>query len=248
MVDPSFVPTCSCCAYDLRGIPDGVCPECGRAFEHQLLEDAARQSWAKTVAYRRVSPDAILLAFALPALLMLPSLLLVRTGQPSSVEFWSLFLWIGTSYWAWRGRWVIFRPSPIRLAWLIFPVLYAALPFGSGRPSLEVYFAISSFGACLVALAWACTTPRKWWIPLALAAWVVLAPSAMCVLVGGTRMTAGLTWSHVRDVREGQIYRQYPLRNDELVLMGLSGASTGLALAGTALAVGLRQRPLRRCV
>jgi hypothetical protein len=244
--EPSFIPLCPRCNYDLRGIPDGVCPECGKPFARRQIIDDLERNWSAQLAYRNVSPDALLFVLLIPTLLQLPALFSTaprRGGDPA--ELWSLILWIGTIYWAWRGRWIIFRPSPLRLCWMVVPIVWGALPFISGRPMAWTDLAISGIGTGAVIMIWALTRPWRLWVPLALVSTLLLAPSMAFGLVGGGRMLCGLTWSHVRDIRTGQIYQQYPLRNDELAMLGLVGIVPGLLLAAIALVVAIGERTVR---
>lgn len=248
-VDPSFIPVCPACGYDLRGIPDGVCPECGRPFARRQIIDELERNWAAQLAYRNVSPDALLFVLLVPTLLQLPALFSIaprRGGDPAAL--WSIILWIGTIYWAWRGRWIIFRPSTLRLCWMVVPIVWGVLPFISGRPMPWMSLTLSGVGTGAVILIWGFTRPWRFWVPLALMSTLLLAPSTAFGLIGGGRMLRGLTWSHVRDFRAGQIYQQYPLRNDELLMLGLSGIAPGLLLAAVAVVVALAERAARKRV
>lgn len=238
----SFALMCPTCRYDLRGLPDGACPECGRSFVRAHLEAELRRVWAERLARRRISPDWILAAMALPCLLALP---VVITGSPRdqlAASFWTLLLWSITLYWAWRGRWVIFGPSGIRLLWFSVPTVYTALFLMHTRDAVAEGLAILAVGAAGVLLSWFCAPPRKLWLGLGLLSAVFLVPAGTFALNACWRFSQGLTWSGIADVRAGQVHLQYPLRNDEVLLTGAIGAIPGLMLAGLATYLWLRSR------
>lgn len=241
--DPSFAPMCPTCRYDLSGLPDGACPECGRSFERAQLEAEYRRVWAERLARRRISPDWILAAMALPCLLALP---VAFTGSPrdqQAASFWTLLLWSVTLYWAWRGRWVVFRPSGIRLLWFSVPTVYTALfLMMHSRDAVAEGLAILAVGAAGVLFSWFCAPPRKLWLGLSLLAATFLVPAGTFVLNAWWRLSQGLTWSSIADVRAGQVHLQYPLRNDEVLLTGAIGAIPGMMLAGVATFLWLRGR------
>lgn len=243
LIDPSFVPMCPRCQYDLRGLPDGKCPECGEIFEHRAIEVAAQHTWAERVAYRSVSPDWLLLAMAVPTLIGLPAALTAASRNADVLLLWSALLWFGTAYWSWRGRWVIFRPSYLRLVWFIVPNLWTAVLLVSALSGLASITIIApTLGVTWILFAWFRTRPRQLWILPAILAATTLPPAAVCVVGGGQRLLRGLTWSWVTDLRAGQIHRQYPLRNDELLYIGLISALPGVLLICMAFVCWYRRR------
>ncbi len=53
-------PTCPKCDYDLRGLPEQRCPECGTEFRWEDIRKRARRIWTLTLRLRHANQDATL--------------------------------------------------------------------------------------------------------------------------------------------------------------------------------------------
>jgi hypothetical protein len=54
-------------------------------------------------------------------------------------------------------------------------------------------------------------------------------------------MLIGMTWSFFHDPRTGQVFQQYPLRNDEAVVVGMPVLALAAAFGVAALALYFRR-------
>jgi hypothetical protein len=183
-----FTPLCPDCRYDLAGLLDGRCPECGLRFTH----DGLRRLW---IARRRAKADRwkTFGRIALGVALLLPGCLISK-DSPAGLAF-ALFFWsVCAGVWAWTNRsWWIAHSYflLIFLAPLLFmTITVAATPFG--------LVASCVLGAMACGVAWMSLR----WSPLisgiALLG-VVVAPLSLVALLmlieSSGDMAAGRYWS-----------------------------------------------------
>jgi hypothetical protein len=114
---PDFRPACPTCRYDLSGLPDGPCPECGIPFRHQALFRAE-------IARRSVRPPGdglLVLAIAAAAFPCFwvpdPSVQLAVL-----VPIWGL-----TAGWVAQHRRALVGGRAVAALWLIVPLLRTGL-------------------------------------------------------------------------------------------------------------------------
>lgn len=148
-VQSTFVPKCLDCRYELSGLPDGRCPECGLAFTYAAL----KRLWQAKQAKKRALPVKVL-NFVLLVAMFGPMCLV------SFEEFWVLtaaltwytlllacWLYINRNWWIVRS-WVLLFFLVV-LFHLLF--LIAATPIG-----LYAGVAIAAIAViiCWLALRW----------------------------------------------------------------------------------------------
>lgn len=226
--DSPFIPTCPGCEYDLTGLPDGPCPECGTRFSASAL----REAWLNPPARPWTLPAFTLLAIADLLCLMPPtdSSRWAFRRDADYEPFISIMVWVLVGLWvAWRMN--SLREDPRRWLWLIPPTARSIWALFTVSIDINIAVAVlgSLFGAAAIGIA-AYRLPR-------FTSWVVGAVVWVAILATGLVMLGaaldGLaradTWSNWHDPRPGQVHDQYPLRNDELLVVSI------VALAGAGL-------------
>lgn len=130
-LDAPHDPTCPACRYDLSGIPEGRCPECGEPFTHESLARAAqeRRSW------RSAAPEFLII---LPGVLWL----LFGFDEPESLGV-ATFIWTPALIWfGLRRRRISDGSAPTLLLWLLWPATITAInALGSCEPLLPMFAA-----------------------------------------------------------------------------------------------------------
>jgi hypothetical protein len=109
LLDAGFLPACPECRYDLRSLPDGPCPECGRPFNYNgLLANYLR---------KRTRPRSDLL------LLLAIFLSVVKLAAPAGqgLVFVDFLVCCVALVWIVRHRASLWGDKPRRLLWLLIP-------------------------------------------------------------------------------------------------------------------------------
>lgn len=128
--DPEgFVPLCEDCRYDLSGLADGKCPECGLAFRRERL----RALWVAREKFKRDrARDLPRVGLGLAAILS-PFMLLLgpEVGTALLLAVWTA----AAGVWLWADRDTWFLRSYLLLAYLppllLFTAVHAATPYGA---------------------------------------------------------------------------------------------------------------------
>lgn len=222
----AFTPCCPQCRYDLTGVPDGACPECGTAFSIDALfaEHVAARS-NRSIAMSVLAPCAwmvFLLAVACAggagedlrggrsALWFLAAsiLFVFREFLFASRVLTTVVLGIGIV--ALAGSSV---GSPWRVVW------------SSWWPWTPWHYAVLSIILCFPALI----VGRWRWM---LWAWgsIMLGSGAVVILTALDGIVQGQHWSPWSDPRWWDPYRQYPLSHHEAVWFGLACCLPGVLL------------------
>lgn len=221
-----FSPACPTCKYDLSGIPEGKCPECGGAFTLaglMALHNRPRFKWPLAVLAGLWSIGWLVACVYIESSL--------RDEQPPAI---ALF-WIGICL-----LWV-FRREMTGASAIAFPAvaLAAALASGalagtsmqtptSGSERLRTYL----LAACIaLILAWLATPPRRLGPLLSALGACPFGVGCIMALQSGFGLARNEHWSVWADVRPWQPFIQYPLSNPEAFIVGISLALMGLALA-----------------
>ncbi len=209
-----FIPRCTECRYDLSGIPEGVCPECGTPFQLAAL----RQSWFAPQLKRKVDPRWLLAGCMALSVLCPPqhnpTMPLANNADNSGR---ATAIWILALAWLLADRNRIFRGTGLMTLWLTVPLTHVMVAMliansGANLEELEI-FAGSGFGFAL--LAWILTKRRRMAPLLATFALISGAPS---LLLGPIWRFNNWWWTPFSDPRWGQaqVYRQYPLTREEI--------------------------------
>jgi hypothetical protein len=151
-----------------------------------------------------------------------------------------LFLWLFRA-----GRTLFQRPRRLLLlAWPTARSVWAIQRFEHAHAhqaaSITALFATMGIICLLVCLVR--ETRFTIWLSSVVTAAAVFLAGLAGILEAGVLIGLGATWSHWPDPRPGQVHRQYPLRADEELVLGLP-----LMLLGAGLClVAARLRPERR--
>jgi hypothetical protein len=247
---------CPACDYDLAGLPDGACPECGRAFTWRELlakrERPRRWSWRD----RRVALLGLAMAIWTGGMLVLLGLEeltnmwgrdpIVWGRGPRLWDFDGLMCFFGVMWGMtvlWCVHWLHDRPKrPLVLLWVWVPTLRTLLLLVALRtPEFRVLLAIEAVVG-LTVLTWAFWREpvRSGWITGVAFTALAMALGAAYLFTGLNGIVSGEWWSIWEDFRPGQPYDQFSLTNREAVRYGGVLASVGL-VAGIGLAVTYRR-------
>ncbi len=231
-LEPPFIPVCPGCKYDLRGIPDGVCPECGESFSIAgLLAEAERRS-------RRVwSPHWLLLLCAFFVFPCLPASIHPSMTDDGVLFAWMLCIWLAFGWWAARARRLIFGERIALQLLLLYPIALGVCVFLLSRPSAPSYGAwiVSVGGTLFLAATWWSVHPRRLWIPVLWFATHLLSFGGMLVLPWLARSLGALHRTTLVDPRIGQVHRQYGLNVDEALAFGMGPLLVGVASLAAAM-------------
>jgi hypothetical protein len=118
-----YIPLCPVCRYDVSGLPDGRCPECGNRFTHARI----RALWENRRQRKPPGHGAMTAALilALPPICLIPGLVYQLIAVP---VMWALaYIWLmqhGETVKEGRGYWVL---------WLLVPCIRTPIGFeGTG--------------------------------------------------------------------------------------------------------------------
>lgn len=140
----AFAPHCPSCGYDLRGLPDSRCPECGQPFTHDALLMAE-------LARARVEPP--------PAHALLILGLVIGCLPCLWIPRWDLQAFALILMWGLIVGWVITQRKPlakneaIRSLWLLVPIIRTTGPLLATPFPLSV--SLVSVGAMIAVVAYA---------------------------------------------------------------------------------------------
>ncbi|MFN7020242.1 MAG: hypothetical protein ACK4WH_02800 [Phycisphaerales bacterium] len=212
-----FIPECPACGYELTGLPDGPCPECGTGF----TLDALRRAWLNPPARAWTMPPFALMILSYLLCLFPPTQSRWSGRADADYEpFVIIMVLLLAGLWA-AWRFESLRRDPRHLLWLLPPIARSvwALCWFTNDAGLAVAMLGTMLGASALGVA-LFRLPRftSWvigavtWVCLTLVAFVMLADA-----FGGLARVE--TWSDWPDPRPGQVHDQYPLRNDELLLI-----------------------------
>lgn len=229
-----FTPQCLSCGYDLSGLPDGRCPECGAAFTHEGL---FRRATEKAADLRTVL-QGLTSALVVIAYLLAVGMLLSRIDRQSGSDGGLVIIWVIVAMWvaAWfpilRARpqsfVVVVLPTIASLweLWIMFPVDPYRIALGTSVLGLALLVPAARVAPRIVlgalALALACLTAGR---------------GAVLRDAGYDAMFNMHAWTAYADPRPGQMYRQYPLTPDEAIVLGSWMMWVGLALSGVMVGV-----------
>lgn len=145
----AFSPTCSDCRYDLAGLPDGRCPECGLAFTRASLERLwlAKQARNRAVPMASINAVLLIMMVAPTCLTQAMDVQVLATVLVWYTALLTTFLIINRDRWIAYSHLLIFFLVPLLV---ILPTV-AATPIG-----LYAATAIAMIAAviCWLALKW----------------------------------------------------------------------------------------------
>lgn len=234
MASPMFVPECPECRYDLTGLPDSKCPECGIPFSHATLRALWHQKHHPST-WPWAAAD-VLCIFSLVALL-LAGLALSDERRPTRdvlpVSVW-LFFPFFTGSWVLAGAWwrtVRQRNADAGAIALLFILLsFGALVLlvSKGQSPGEFAFALALYASCwVISLAAARSAgsfaPCLIWLHATL-----LLASLMVATDALAELAVGIHWSRWPDPRRSQPYFQYPLTTGEAAAVGTTALAISL--------------------
>ena len=241
-----FVPRCTSCRYDLSGIPEGVCPECGTPFQLTAL----RQSWFAPQMKRPVDPRWLLGSFVVLSIVCLP--------QHNPETPWAnnadnsaraATIWVLALAWLVADRNRIFRGRGLATLWLIVPLtqIMAAMMLANSHAELAELGLLAGSGAAGATIAWLLTSGRRAAPLLTVFALIVGAPG---LLLGPVWWMNNWWWTPFNDPRAGQaqVYSQYPLTRVDIAPYAWSAFAIAIVLGAVAVCAAVSQRssPSRR--
>jgi len=124
---PPSVP-CPACTYDLAGIPDGPCPECGTAFSREAIARERDLRAANRSTTMRRGFAALALAASVVLCVMCRPWGEVDNGLAT---FWGLWVWGFALLWL-LGVLPKLPESPLGALWLLFPAIAVPTGFHGG--------------------------------------------------------------------------------------------------------------------
>lgn len=220
--DPEgFVPVCEDCRYDLSGLADGKCPECGLAFRRErlrylyLVRQRARREWRSAV-------PGLFIGTVLAVSPLLCGLGL-HAGTAALLAIWTLGL----------GAWLVFtrRTWPVGahvltlylVPLMLFATIHAATPYG--LPAVGA----AALAACAVSYVALRHEPLK---AAGLIAALLVAPALL--------LSAFLFAASVQRAADGHYWTDfdYPTPTGWRAIPAPMGVRAGAWLLGLALAVG----------
>jgi len=213
---------CPNCEYDLHGLPEDRCPECGTQFDRSRLPLVERREPRSNPLANLVLLGALLLALIHYSLGRGPPNVALQT-------LWVSVMWAFAGLWLWLRRSDVFeRNRQHWLLWLLVPCVFTAGKITEPAP-LSLAATICSALAAIMVLA--CAFGLQARNALRILLYTVSAFSGIC---GALLMVAG-TACFVGGVESGAVYY---ILTWELPAAGanhLYAAAYGLALLGIGL-------------
>lgn len=252
MTESGFSPVCLACAYDLTGLTDGRCPECGGAFAHAGLQERwyrARECAAYPVDRTHVLGTGSVLACACAFVSVMHARYFADGVLPDGFG-WFVFWFVGS--WALATFWCR----------------------AEGRREHSAYVAVGAWVALLAYISWLMPNGLLRATPLVAPVWASAVVGAMiggsvfatraetaavhvlrfCALAlvltgviigadGVSEMAVHIHWSRWPDLRVGPRGGQYPLTTREAAVFGavLVGAELVLVVGVEVVRLGWRR-------
>lgn len=228
---------CPGCRHELRTLPDGPCPECGRLFSIAELRDIAKQSHSTGTLAQAVPIGIWMIVGLIAAAAIMPN------HARNTLEYFLLSAVLFAIAWGVTGAGV--------REWKVAATIGALA--GAAAILLKAVHPASEFPNRPAGgdHAWVAV----WLVVIALLAPAVRSRSvwSTCVLYGTAAFSASLFahltlvgphWSNLPDPRSGQVHRQYPLTISEarVFLAGVTVAALAITTIGVA---GLKRRERR---
>lgn len=148
-IPADFKPLCPDCRYDLTGLGDGRCPECGGWFTHARV----RQLYLAQQAAKAERGKKALVTAGVIALVSIPLLCALNSpvGIAGALAFWTL----GAAAWFWFNRTTWIAHAYVLLVLVVPLVLMmlslAATPYGRW---ICLVLAAVVFAVCFLAMRW----------------------------------------------------------------------------------------------
>lgn len=221
------MPTCPACRYELSNLPDGPCPECGRAFTLQELRAAHGRR-------RSFDSRALLIAIAWTLFWFVVAVFLSSVTGESHFKL-VILAWTWMSL-AWVFRRELGRSPMIAFALTFVPAAVCTWVSGDTQPTSAnprgFQFLPITLAACLTAVTLAGATAATLRPAAALAAWggALSATGIVVAYLAFAGLAEGRTWSVWPDMRLWQPYLNYPFTNTEAAMIGSALAIFGLIL------------------
>lgn len=219
-----FVPECLTCGYELTGLADGACPECGKRFRHAALraefdERRANSGFGMYIA-KPFAWMTLVIVIACSGAVGAD-----RHGQVSVV--WALFAGV-----LFAMRALLFGSRVGTLVFIAGAVAVVTMSYNADTPPfrnaihghlfLNRLF-VWSAGLCATALLLG-----RW-------RWVLWAWASLLIGIGFGIELSSVTgvlrnehWSRWPDIRSGDPYSQYPFTNPEAAMVGAAAIGIGL--------------------
>ena len=230
MKTEQFTPRCLSCSYDLSGLPDGRCPECGVKFTYVSLMERAIGNSADRADLRSAGQGLTAAMLAIAYLLALVSLL-SKTDTVGGANGGLVIIWVIVA--AWMGVWLpSLRLRPQYLVVVVLPTVASTWELWTqfSEDPLRIALVTSVLGLALLALA-ARSAPRLVFAAMGMTlACLLVSQGAMLREAGVAASTNGYFGTVYAAFLPGKMNRQYPLTPDDAVKFGSWVAWSGVAL------------------
>lgn len=239
MAESGFSPVCLACAYDLTGLPDGRCPECGGAFTHADLQERwyrAREGAAYPVDRTHVLGTGSVLACALAIGSMARARYVADGVLPDGFGwfvFWFVSSWALATFWCRAekraehpayvavGAWVALLAY---VSWLLLNGLFRAIPL------VAPVWASAVVGVMIGGFVFATRAETATVHALRFCALALVLTGAIIGADSVSEMAVHIHWSRWPDLRVGPRGGQYPLTTREAAVFGAVLVGAGLVL------------------
>lgn len=232
-----FIPKCLSCAYDLSGLPDGRCPECGAAFTRQELI-AANQVEIKVQAADPASGSAIGSVFSL--IVGVIAFLIARDDDDHVSLLPCCIAAVGfvTSALL-AAMWLkIEQNSPRRRIDGIAGWIFVQLVMLSMLPVLVPILGCAFAAACVVVFRM-----RRFWARVLVTIWAETAPVGVVVFVDAMiERASGVYWSRWIAVND---MRPQPLSTGDAIILGAALIAWPMPISAAALIVKSTRKPAK---
>lgn len=215
-----FKPVCPECKYDLSGLADGCCPECGTAFTRDGL--IALGASRKRTSYHVVTT---IIAYVLALLCPISPLATVGSTRrnPDPAEPAAVLIVVAGSIATWSlAQWAA-KGNTLRGLLTLSPALcliatrIPLLGWNGAPTSVAILAATLAASVCLGEKNR--SIGRFMTVAMYSTGLLLLGVSAPMALIAWSELRMGDTWSIVDDPRPGQVHQQYPLTNSEALVL-----------------------------